>query len=115
MATILALFSSPTRAEEAITSLIEADVPQGDISLVMEDQKEAQNILDPGGPLHNVSVAELPSKLLAWGIDQPVVTQYKTGVAIGKSLVAVSVPDDAVSDIKEIFTDTSAQHITVLS
>lgn len=114
LATIFALFQSPTRAEEAITSLIETAVPESDISLVMDDIAKAADIIAPGGPLKHVSLATLPATLLTVGLDEQVVTQYRTGVAIGKCLVAVSIPEDRVSAVKEIFTDTSAQHITVL-
>lgn len=101
---LLGIFDTST-IETVINNLTEVDIAQDTISLVMNDEKTARDIIADAGPLHGVTVATLGKTLQQQGVDTAQAEHFEQLVAQGKALLAVSGNQEILTLARSICND----------
>lgn len=108
---IIGVIQDASTAEIFLNNLAEAGFDLADVSVVMQDLKLRDAIVDDGGPLKGVDPSNLLAQLVSMGISSEDAALYQESVTNGKALVAMIAPDGSQDAAKEMFQDQSAEMI----
>jgi hypothetical protein len=106
---VIGVFADASDAEIALNNLDEAGYEPSTISAITNEVKRTHSLTDVQGALSQVSVDQLPARLVALGLPAAESTSYGQRVAAGAVLLAIAAPAGSEDAAKEILTDQKAE------
>ncbi len=112
---IIGIIPQVSSIETLLNNLSEADFNLGDVSVILQDQKQRDALAGDAGPLKGVSPQDLAAKLTQLRLSKQDAKTYSNAVAKNQALVAMNVPQGSEDAAVEMLKDYSAQTIKVVT
>jgi hypothetical protein len=96
-------------ANSALDNLAEADY--GKVSIIMKDVNKARQLGDDTGPLHGVTISQLPEALKQRGISESKISAIQAALEKDAVCISFETPTPSVASAKEILQGADAVEI----
>lgn len=100
--------------ETLLNNLEEADFDSHNISVIMQDEKNARAIAEDTGPLKGVTGETLAEKLHALGVTDIDSKIYQQQINNNRALIALAIPRTFIVAAKQMIEDYQPIHLIVV-